>query len=278
MYGRGEALLRRWQREAATIVRVVRNRLRSSALRSSTRTAPRGGLLVALVGPDGAGKTTVAREITRWLSREVAVLPLYGGSGSGPASLTRRALQLVARAARAFRRPTPARARGDGRLARAENGGAALPGARALAYATWALALARERRRGARRARGARDRGLVVVADRYPQCQFGGLNDGPKLWHLRAHRSALLRWAAAREHEAYADVERLAPDLVVKLLLPAHVALRRKPDTPADRLHHKVRVVAALSYPPCTQVAETDATRPLNEVLLCIKAAIWRAL
>ena len=57
MYSAGEALLRRWLREASKIVSVARSRLRSAALRSSTRTAPQGGLLVAVVGPDGGRQT-----------------------------------------------------------------------------------------------------------------------------------------------------------------------------------------------------------------------------
>jgi thymidylate kinase len=278
MYGPGEALLRRWQREVAKVLSVARTRLRGAALRSSTRTAPQGGLLVAIVGADGAGKSTVTQEIASWLSREVAVLPLYGGSGTGPASLTRRLLQLVAAAARRIRRQT----RRDN-----DNGNTAPPsatapeparGARSLAYAAWALSLARERRRAAKRARRARDRGMVVIADRYPQRQFGGLNDGPKLWGFRTHSRRLLRWAAAREEDAYAEVERLAPDVVIKLLLPATVALRRKPDTPVEQLKRKIQIVSALRYPPGTRVVEIDATRPLQEVVLRTKQAVWHAL
>ena len=283
MYGALEARGRRWLRELGTIVSVLRTRLRSHALHASTRTAPQGGLLIAIVGPDGAGKTTLARETTRWLSREVAVLPMYGGSGSGPASVPRRALQALARLARLAigkgRRGGSA-ARGpdvpspnEGSTGREKEGRL-----RRLARAAWALSLARERRRNAARARRARDRGVIVIADRFPQSQFPGLNDGPKLSHWLEHRDPLLRWAARRERAAFDRIALSAPDFVVKLHLPVEVALQRKSDTPLDQLRRKVEILDALSYPATTQVVSVDARMPLEDVLLAVRRLVWRAL
>jgi thymidylate kinase len=283
MYGALEARGRRWLRELGTIGRVLRTRLRSHALHASTRTAPQGGLLIAIVGPDGAGKSTLVRETTRWLSREVAVLPMYGGSGSGPASLPRRVVQALARLARPLaRKRRPSRV-GSGTAGPARLGGP-LPTSKAegrlrrLARAVWALSLARERRRNAARARRARDRGAVVLADRFPQSQFPGLNDGPKLSHWLEDHDPLLRWAARRERMAFDQIALSPPDLVVKLDLPFELALQRKPDTPTDQLRRKVEIVQALSFPSTTQVFTVDARMPLEEVLLAVKRLIWRAL
>ena len=45
----------------------------------------------------------------------------------------------------------------------------------------WALALAVEKRSKMRRARRARNRGMLVLCDRYPQTKILGFNDGPLL-------------------------------------------------------------------------------------------------
>ena len=282
MYGALEARARRWLRELDTIMSVVRTRLRSHALHASTRTAPQGGLLVAIVGPDGAGKTTVARETTSWLSREVAVVPMYGGSGSGPASLPRRLLESTARLTQASRRRNGSSVEAHDSAPSAQHSDHASGGLggrlRRLARAAWALSLARERLRTAARARRARDRGVVVLADRFPQTQFPGVNDGPKLAQWLSHRDPLLRWAARREWAAYERIALWPPDLVVKLHLPFDVARERKPDTPAHQLKRKVEIVEALRYPPTTQVVSVNAEMPLESVVGAVRRIVWLAL
>lgn len=295
MYGALEARGRRWLRELDTIVGVLRAatrgatarsvlaaRVRNHALHASTRTAPQGGLLVAITGPDGAGKTTLTLATTHWLSREVAVLPMYGGSGSGPASLARNFLQALARLARPFARTRRSAQGAIGAAVPEAANGVKTPVAggriRRLAYATWALSLAGERRRNAAHARRARDRGRIVIADRFPQSQFPGLNDGPKLTEWLSHRDPLLRWAARRERVAFDCIALSPPDLVVKLQLPFELALQRKPDTPADQLRRKVEIVQALTYPSATQVVSVDARMPAADVLLAVKRLVWRAM
>ena len=49
--------------------------------------------------------------------------------------------------------------------------------ARAAFFALWALSIARERRARLRRARRARDLGMIVLSDRFPQSQQAGFND-----------------------------------------------------------------------------------------------------
>ncbi len=61
------------------------------------RTALGDGLIVAILGADGSGKSTVAAEVTRELSRKVAVMRLYLGSGNGSSSLLRWLLSLASR-------------------------------------------------------------------------------------------------------------------------------------------------------------------------------------
>ena len=51
-----------------------------------SRRAPGGGCVIAIVGVDGSGKTTVAATVRAWLGAEVNVVPIYFGTGDGKPS------------------------------------------------------------------------------------------------------------------------------------------------------------------------------------------------
>jgi hypothetical protein len=264
LYGDGDAVRQMAMRELGIVWWKVRNWL-AGAPTKSTRTLPQGGLTVALLGADGAGKSTLTTELAQWLSHEIAVVSTYGGSGKGSAALPRRLMQAIAglRRARRVRAPdTGARSRREPNLARA----------------VWVLALARERRRRARAARRAKGRGFIVLSDRYPQRQFPGWNDGPRLSRWLTARSWLKRAVARREQAAFALVELSPPNLVLNLHVSPEVAARRKPETPADQVRTGIDLLGRLTFPPTTRVVDLDAERPLAEVLLAAKRAVWESV
>jgi len=71
LYPPADARRRRWRGELDVAWGVARDLVRGGH-RVSSRTAPNGGLAVACVGAPGAGATTVARELARWLAHDVA--------------------------------------------------------------------------------------------------------------------------------------------------------------------------------------------------------------
>jgi hypothetical protein len=277
-YGVVEARLRRWSREGRS---VIGRRMGKLALGPVKRVSPRGGIFVAFVGADGAGKSTLAREIARWLDGKLDVAVMYGGSGAGSAGLPRRALQTGAR----FARNLPALGGHSGERAcesirRDEASDDARPWwrLRRLGRVLWALALDRERRSRLALARRLTNLGMLVLADRYPQSQFVGFNDGPRLAAWIDRGPSLVRWAARRERATFRIAEVSSPDLVIKLLVPYEVAAMRKSDTPAPLLQKKIDAVHALRYPPSTKVVEVDAAAPLAEVVCEVKRAVWHSL
>ena len=240
----------------------------------STRTLPHGGLTVALLGADGAGKSTLTEAIADWLSREVAVITTYGGSGKGSASLPRRLLQSLAALRRALLRSTRSPSARP-----IETAAVRRPTTRpSLGRAVWVVALARERRRRALEARRARGLGMIVLSDRLPQSQFPGWNDGPRLGPWLATGPVALRAAARREEAAFRLAELTPPDLVLKLHVSPEVASRRKPETPAEQLRTGIEMVRQLTFPATTRVVELDAEQPLPAVLLAAKRAIWETI
>ncbi len=262
-HGPVRGTLLRWLRVLPWLAAGVNRRLLSSAY-PLRRTVPTGGVLVAFLGADGSGKSTHARATAVLLAAKLDVLLTYFGSGDGPTSLVRwplRAAYVLAqrlgllRSRRAASRPAAARP----------------PAARA----PWALVLSFEKRRRLRAAWRARSLGMVVLADRYPQAQIGGFNDGPLLGAWASHSNALLRGLARWEAEPYRWAERYPPDLVIKLHVSPENALARKPDTGRAEVERRITAIRALAYGPQSVVVDVDADRPLTEVSGEVTRIVW---
>jgi len=272
------ALLQRWRRELQLLYCAVgRKTLRLPG--PISRTVPRGGLIVALVGPDGSGKSTLARTVAAWLCWKLDARIIYFGSGDGPSSLARLPMKAAQRILISFgfhrRRGIDASSFGPDAEGDPRRPASALE---RVARSVWALALTREKRRTLRRAWRSRNRGMVIVCDRYPQNQVMGFNDGPLLHRWSDHRSRLLRALARWESIPYRWAEADPPDLVIKLRVSPEVARQRKPDMHPAEIQRRIRAVASLRYPARTRVVEVDSDRTWDEVLLEAKRHVWEAL
>jgi thymidylate kinase len=266
-YAPAGARVRRVWREFRSLAGAADRRWLRSCHRR-VRTDPRGGVVVAFVGCDGAGKSTLVAQTTAWLSWKLDTMPLYLGSGDGAASPLRWPLRLMLRLVRL--------ARQGGRAPQAEH--AAASRSWAVPRAVWALVLSREKRRKLAHAVQARNRGMIVVCDRYPQAQVLGFNDGPLLGRWREHRWALIRAMARWESAPYEWAARHPPDLVIKLLVSPAVTLRRKPGMRMEDVQRRVDAVRCLQFAGPARVVEIDADAPLDQVSRKVKQAIWERL
>ena len=120
--------------------------------------------------------------------------------------------------------------------------------------------------------RGA-SRGLVVIADRYPQNEDVGYNDGPLLPRL-THAP---HWLRQFEAHAYTLAGRLPPDLVLKLEVTAETAARREPDMDPETRRQRIEAARRLTFPG-VRIVRVDAERPLEEVIRSVKREIWGLL
>ena len=271
-----EATRRRWLREWRA--RSARLWSRITGRRQITRFHnPRGGVVIALLGADGSGKSTVTSAITSWLSWRMEVLPLYLGFGDGPVSGVRGPLQAM-KAVYSRRRVTTAEPGSND----ASHRGAAPPSLRQIPKVVWRVlwswSVVREKRSRLGQARRGRELGLVVICDRYPQAQIMGLGDGPVLNHWERHSWGWLRGVSRWEVDAYRRMEALAPDLVIKLHVTPDVSARRKPEGSLEGLARRVEVVQRVQFSSATRVAHVDTNQPLAQVLLEVKRAVWEAL
>ncbi len=270
-FGRPSAALHAWRREAQWCFDAANRRYLHLPI-PLRRTSPRGGLVIALLGSDGAGKSTLQADLIKWLGWKLDILPIYFGSGGGTASFYRWPLlklhRLVQRGGR------------EAFLAGADTESAARhPGrsrVREAARFCWAITLALEKRSKLRKMTRARNRGMIVVCDRFPQSTVADFNDGPLLQKYRSRRSRLLRRISEWEASVYHRAKDVPPDLVIKLIAAADVAFRRRPDMSIESLQKRIDTVVALRFSAPTAIIEADA--PAGEVALAARKVIWPLL
>lgn len=240
------------------------------------RTIGPGGAIICFLGADGSGKSTLIGESVRWLTYKLDAIPIYMGSGDGPGSLLRLPLNLLRKVIpRRFQRrrgqksatsaPGKRRAGGDPLLLR-------------LGLLAWGIVLALEKRKKLYKAGRAANRGMIVLADRYPQAQIFGFNDGPLLQDFATSRIRWFRAAAEWELNIYQMAEAIRPDLAIKLSVTPEVAKSRKPDMDRDEIVRRNKAVDNLTFPDDTTVVTISADLPQAEVIKLAKKAIWAVI
>jgi hypothetical protein len=232
-----------------------------------SRRAPGGGCVVAVIGVDGSGKTTVVAAIQAWLGSEIDVIPIYFGTGAGRPSLLLRPFKLMVPLVTHVLKIKPKGA-SHGKISRDAPG--LLYGALLM---VWATVVALEKRVKLLAARRGANRGLIVLADRYPQNEIIGFNDSPLLTRLTRVPLWLRRFEAA----AYDLARRLPPDLVIKLVVKPETAARREPDMDPAVIWERVGAVQQLTFAGA-HVMCVDAEQSLSEVVRAVKREIWRVL
>jgi len=212
-----------------------------------------GGRVIALVGGDGAGKTTCATELVGWLGAEIATLRVH--LGKPPRSL----LTLLAAAAL--------------KLGRFHAG---------LAdhlELLWCVCTARDRHRLYRRAWRFAGCGGVVIAERYPipeNYALCGPSDAQGIaTGLDTRLARMLRRVETRFYTSMRPA-----DATVVLLLPPELAVRRKTDEPEAYVRARATIVwetdwANVNSGDGAGAHIIDAGRALPEVLSDLKSFVW---
>lgn len=230
-----------------------------------------GGLILAIVGADGAGKSTVVRELARWLGWRLNVRTLYMGSTqpSIPAKIAQTAATAAALPHAASRRALGEQNPLTRWMAHFEQ----------LLVYTRCLAEGRDRYNRYCMGRRKAAQGSIVIFDRYPLQNvrlYGRGMDGPRIASMNKGRlGGIGKKFAAIEKRFYEKI--LPPEQLFVLQVSPDVSLARKPEHDRDRIQAKSRALTELQGTDRT-VISIDADQPLDAVLLEIKTRVWSLL
>lgn len=262
--------LKRSIRELFWLSGGIKRRLGVSSVNPSRRISPAGGTVVAILGCDGAGKSTIISYLTKEFNKKIDVYSTYLGSGDGSSSFVRKPMKLVAK---------KVGGRGVGHAVEKELdlGKKITIKSRlySLAKIIWAVTLAIEKKNKLKDITRARNNGLLVLIDRYPQVEVFGYSDGPLLSKY-ARKSGIIKKIADWEYNIYASAYINPPDLLVKLTVPTDIAIKRKPEMTAEEIENKKNVVNLIHCKNEEIVVNTN--QELIKSISFIMESIWKKI
>ena len=243
--------LKLWRRGLSILIRFVPYNLPRKRLAS-------GGAVIAIIGADGAGKTTAVDALYTWLSKNFATTRVH--LGRPPHSRTTTLVETATRARSAIEILRGRRTRGSGAVYS--------PAFQAGLLVT----LARDRYLAIRNVRRIATNGELVICDRWPLPQLS-LMDTPRIHRglgpdARSPATAL----SALEQRFYRAMP--DPDTLIVLLVDPEVAVARKREEDPDFVRARWEELWTVDW-EAAGAHVVDAGRPQEEVLARLKSLIW---
>ena len=213
------------------------------------------GLVVAFLGQDGSGKSTVTIDIEKWLSWKMDVRRFYLGSGEHWNPWQKKVLKIIPNVS-------------------------VFKPIRAIVSLLQTMSLARNKKKTITTACRYRNMGGVAMYDRFPQTRYLGINDGPAVRskYMKTLGKGILKplveMLANREECIIGEACKITPDVVIKLMLSPEESIRRKPFENYDAVKIKHDIIKNLEFPQAS-VYTIDATQPYVQELILIKNILW---
>jgi thymidylate kinase len=238
-----------------------------------------GGMSLAMIGADGAGKSTMCQMLAEWLTGRLDVRSYY--LGSKQPSRRSELLYILFRMARRSQRGVGRRL-GEGHVLSRW-----MAELRDSLLCTHHLSIGRDRARRCRAGRKAAMAGSIVIFDRYPLELISTepgfrLLDGPQIPLTVGEETGTIRRALARaEQDLYHDMR--LPDTLFVLDVGPDVSLQRKPDHNRATVEAKIRAVNELMAMADADASEfsvvhLNANLPFEDVSSQLRAKIWEVL
>jgi thymidylate kinase len=227
-----------------------------------------GGLMIAIVGGDGAGKTTAVEEVYKWLSRNFTIKRFHMGKPKWSfLTILIRGILKIGRSLGFY--PFY---RGEIKYTN-DTDLLEFPGYPSLIRG---ICNARDRYLTYTNARRFATNGGVVILDRFPLPQIKFM-DGPHIARLTANlkTTRLLKFLIDREERYYKKM--VLPELLIVLRADPAIAVRRKTDEDEVSVRARSTEIWDMDWKQ-TPAYLVDANRSKEEVLSEVKRLVWSHL
>lgn len=217
--------------------------------------------LIAVVGCDGTGKSTLTVDLVKKLKEKWAIERRYLGLVSGEDGDKIKRLPFI----------------GVWLERRLATKSSKTQSMSTKSPAIWAVLImygfSLRRRANLRKALRLAQSGVVVISDRYPQAEISGFHyDGPGIGVERVS-SRIKSYLAKRERRLYQQMALFRPELIIRLDIDIDTAFSRKPDHNYEELRDKISVMSRIDYNG-SKILELDSRAPYCEVLEKALAAV----
>lgn len=223
-----------------------------------------GGLLVAIVGGDGAGKTTVVDGLSHWFSGKFEVKKLHMGKPAWSwTTIVLRGILKVGTVLHLY--PFE----GDVYEQASQPHG--------IPWFIRTVCAARDRYLTYLQARRLSSNGTLVLCDRYSLMGFMNM-DGPLCETALANlqkKSKLLKFLTEKEKFYYQQIQ--LSDLLIVLKLDPEIAVQRKTEETEASVRARSSEVWGLDWEKVSGFS-VDASRSREEALSQVKALVWEHL
>ncbi len=250
---------RTWYSFSLPVRTILRKRLDISIITKKTL-GENKGITIAFMGQDGAGKTTVTEEIKKWLSWKLDARKYYLGNGDNYWSW-RKKLSVALKPIKF----------------------APVKVLRGILIINDLKQLSKHTYKLIQSASHYAQKGGIVIYDRYPQVEYYGINDGPKIRknYLPKIRSSII----ARYVEKCAEIEEkyikmsseICPDGVIKLILDPEISIQRKPQESLENVQKKHEIIKKLDFPGSNTIL-IDANQDYEKELISIHCFVWEQI
>ena len=200
------------------------------------------GIIIALLGSDGSGKSTQIIQLRKSMSPKIDVDTFYMGSNKGSRSKFRSVLEVF-----------------KGKFLKNKNL------VQKIVNLLIVFAIAFEKRMRMKKASLIKKSGGFVICDRYPQTKIFGYNDGPLMFKAYSNtENIFLKLLLKLEHNCYSGKGLEKPDLVFKLIANPDTLIARR-NMSLDDVNRKQDGIKILDYPE-SKVFTIDADKSIEQV------------
>ena len=265
-----------WKNEITNILTRIAEKIRfNQTYIIRRRVIPNEGLIVAFMGADGSGKSTVTQQIISDWQHKIDIQHIYFGTGDGQTSLLIKFIKSLFSVKKLLTKKKE-------NSASDQSDNVVDTGKRpSLSTVVMAVAGVLQKKSLIKHTKKLKRRGYLVICDRWPQNQILGINDGPLLSGLKDSKNNFLRMIANWEEKKFQDiVSYQQPDLVLKLVTSVETAVSRKEENKKviQLIEKKIENVTKINFSDVTRTITINADQDLDFVLREARQSIWDAM